>query len=90
MAESTISEKTRLPLSLVIAVAVLVAGAAGGFQVVKSSLDEHKGNCALHHDTEQLDERYVLQQVSTERYERLSKVMERIEAKLDRIEERGR
>lgn len=90
MAEGMISEKTRVPLSLVITFVVIVAAAAGSFQVVRASLDEHKGNCAVHHSLEQLDDRYVLGEVSRERYERLSKAMERIEAKLDRIEERSR
>lgn len=71
----TISEKTRVPLSFVLGLAVVVAGAAGSFWAVKSALAQHSGDCNIHHSTEALDKTYLRKDLSQEQMGQLTEAI---------------
>jgi len=58
----TLSERTKLPLSLV----ALVLGAVLALSGAWARIEAHAANLDLHHSTQQLDQTYLRQDVATE------------------------
>ena len=92
MAANGLSERTRITVTVGLAVVVLTAVVSGTLAWAKldGRVDAHAGNCDVHHTTSDLDARYMPREVSDERYRALLERSTRIEAKLDRLLEEQR
>ena len=84
----TISEKTRVPLSFVVALTIIISGSAGSFWAVKSALAQHSGNYDVHHSTQSLDATYLRKDLNQEQMRQLTEAIQdlRVEVRLLREE----
>ena len=74
----TLSEKTKLPLSLVIIIAGLLLAASASYWGVSSSLGQHVENCDVHHSTQALDSTYMRKDLSDQRYNALRDTLDEV------------
>lgn len=80
-----ITEKSRIPLSLVILLLTVIVGAAGFVYSVQAAQQVHMCNGDIHHSVAALDGKYVQQAVLQAKLDDVMRRLDRIENKLDKL-----
>ena len=82
---STINEKSRVSVGLIIIIISLILGGTASVWTVRAQVSAHEGNLDIHHSTAALDGKYAQQELMEARFDEVIRRLDRIERKLDQL-----